>query len=283
MPVKTFKPYTPSRRNMTMADFSWLTKKRPEKNLTKGLRQKGGRNNTGMIMVRHIGGGHKRAYRQIDFKRNKIGVPGKIVSIEYDPNRSARISLVQYADGEKRYILHAIGMKEGDTVMSGPEAEIKVGNALPLANIPEGSFVHNLELIPGRGGQMVRSAGSQAQLMAKDGPYAQVKLPSGEIRKVPIQCIATLGQISNIEHDTIQYGSAGRTRHMGERPTVRGGAMNAVDHPLGGGRGKSKGNNHPRSPWNQLSKGYKTRNKRKIWGWMIVQDRRKGKIAASAG
>lgn len=283
MPIKTFKPYTPSRRNMTMADFSWLTKKKPEKSLTRGLRQHGGRNNTGEIMVRHIGGGHKRAYRQIDFKRNKIGVPGKIVSIEYDPNRSARISLVQYADGEKRYILHAIGLKEGDTVMSGPEAEIKVGNALPLANIPEGSFVHNLELIPGRGGQMVRSAGSQAQLMAKDGPYAQIKLPSGEIRKVPIECVATLGQISNIEHDTISYGSAGRTRHMGERPTVRGGAMNAVNHPLGGGRGKSKGNNHPRSPWNQLSKGYKTRNKRKIWGWMIVQDRRKAKIAASAG
>lgn len=280
MPVKTFKPYTPSRRHMTVADFSWLTKKGPEKSLTKGLRKTGGRNNTGTIMVRHIGGGHKRAYRQIDFKRNKVGVPGKIMSIEYDPNRSARISLVQYVDGEKRYILHVIGLKVGDVVMSGPEAEIKTGNTLPLSNIPEGSFIHNLELIPGRGGQMVRSAGSQAQLMAKDGPYAQVKLPSGEIRKVPIQCTATLGQISNIEHDTIQYGNAGRTRHMGERPTVRGGAMNAVDHPLGGGRGKSKGNNHPRSPWNQLSKGYKTRNKRKIWGWMIVQDRRKGKAGA---
>jgi len=282
MPVKTFKPYTPSRRQMTMADFSWLTKKAPEKSLTVGLRKTGGRNNTGTIMVRHIGGGHKRAYRFIDFKRDKVGVPAKVVSIEYDPNRSARISLVQYADGEKRYILHVVGMKVGDSIASGPDVEIKAGNCMPIQNIPEGSFIHNIELIPGRGGQMVRSAGGQAQLMAKDGPYAQIKLPSGEIRKVPIQCRATLGQISNIEHDTIVYGNAGRTRHKGERPTVRGGAMNAVDHPLGGGRGKSKGNNHPRSPWNQLSKGYKTRNKKKIWGWMIVQDRRKGK-SASAG
>jgi len=265
---------------MTSADYSELSKKKPEKSLTKGLRKSGGRNNTGMIMVRHIGGGHKRAYRAIDFKRDKAGVPGKVVSIEYDPNRSARIALVNYADGEKRYILHPVGLKIGDAVMSGPEAEIKVGNALPLERIPEGSFVHAVELIPGKGAQMVRSAGGQAQLMGKEGPYATLKLPSGEMRLVPRSCMATLGQVSNIEHDSINFGKAGRTRHRGERPTVRGGAMNAVDHPLGGGRGKSKGGNHPRSPWNQLSKGLKTRNKKKVWGWMILQDRRKGKVAA---
>ena len=281
MPVKNYKPYTPSRRHMTSADFSELTRRTPEKTLTTGLRKSGGRNNTGTIMVRHIGGGHKRAYRVVDFKRDKFGVPGKVKSIEYDPNRSARISLIQYADGEKRYIVHPVGLKVGDAVMSGPEAEIKVGNALPLSNIPEGSFLHNLELIPGKGGQLIRSAGAQAQLMAKDGPYAQVKLSSGEIRLIPRECMATLGQVSNVEHDTINFGKAGRTRHRGERPTVRGGAMNAVDHPLGGGRGKSKGNNHPRSPWNQLAKGYKTRSKRKIWGWMIVQDRRKGKLGGA--
>lgn len=276
MPIKFFKPYTPSRRHMSMADFSELTKKAPEKSLTRGLRKSGGRNNTGEVMVRHIGGGHKRSYRVIDFKRDKVGVPGKVMSMEYDPNRSAYISLINYADGDKRYILHPVGLKVGDSVTAGPDVEIKVGNALPLINIPEGSFVHNVELIPGRGAQMVRSAGGQAQLMAKDGPYAQIKLPSGEIRKVPKECMATLGQVSNIEHDTINFGNAGRSRRFGIRPTVRGGAMNAVDHPMGGGRGKSKGHNHPTSPWNQLSKGFKTRNKKKIWGWMIMQDRRKG-------
>jgi len=280
MPAKSYKPYTPSRRHMTTPDFSELTKKAPEKRLTRGLRKTGGRNNTGTIMVRHIGGGHKRAWRQVDFKREKFGVPATVVSIEYDPNRSARLCLLHYKDGEKRYILHPVGLKVGDVIQSGPAAEIKTGNALPLASIPEGSFIHNLELIPGRGAQMVRSAGGQAQLMAKEGPYAQVKLPSGEIRLLSRDCLATLGQVSNIEHDTLNYGNAGRTRHMGERPTVRGGAMNAVDHPLGGGRGKSKGHNHPRSPWNQPAKGYKTRNKRKIWGWMIVQDRRKSTMGA---
>lgn len=281
MPIKFYKPYTPSRRNMSTADFSELTRSLPEKRLTVGLHRTGGRNNTGRIMVRHIGGGHKRTYRIVDFKRDKRGVPAKVVSIEYDPNRSARICLLHYADGDKRYILHPVGLKIGDTVTSGPDAEIRVGDALPLSNIPEGSFLHNLEIIPGRGGQLVRSAGGQAQLMAKEGPYAHIKLPSGEIRLVPRECMATLGQISNLEHDTIEYGKAGSTRHRGERPTVRGGAMNSVDHPLGGGRGKSKGHNHPRSPWNQLAKGYKTRNKRKIWGWMIVQDRRKGKSGAA--
>lgn len=281
MPVKSFKPYTPSRRQMTVADFSGLTVERPEKRLTRGLRKSGGRNNTGRIMVRHIGGGHKRAYRLIDFKRDKLGVPGIVKTVEYDPNRSARISLVSYADGEKRYILHPVGLKVGDTVMSGPQAEIKVGNALPLEKIPDGTFIHNLELIPGKGGQMVRSAGGQAQLMGKDGGYAHVKLPSGEIRLLSSRCQATIGQVSNMEHESIVYGKAGRTRHKGRRPTVRGTAMNPVDHPLGGGRGKSKGGNHPRSPWNQLAKGLKTRNRKKIWGWMIVQDRRRAKQLAA--
>jgi large subunit ribosomal protein L2 len=277
MPIKVFKPYTPSRRGMTSADFSELTTNRPEKSLIAKLTRKGGRNNTGTLMVRHQGGGHKRAYRIIDFKRDKAGIPGKIASIEYDPNRTARICLVNYLDGEKRYILHPVGLKVGDTIVSGPESDIKTGNALPLKSIPEGHFIHNVELIPGKGGQMMRSAGSQAQLMAKDGGYAQLKMPSGEIRLVPDTCMATLGQVSNTEHNTISLGKAGRSRHRGIRPTVRGGAMNATDHPMGGGRGKSKGGNHPRSPWNQLSKGFKTRNRRKIWGWMIVSDRRRAK------
>ncbi|NNN06375.1 MAG: 50S ribosomal protein L2 [Elusimicrobia bacterium] len=281
MPIKSYKPYTPSRRGMTSADFSELTTNVPEKSLVTHLTKKGGRNNTGTIMVRHHGGGHKRAYRLIDFKRDKVGIPGKITTIEYDPNRTARICLVQYPDGEKRYILHPVGLKVGDVVSSGPAAEIKVGNALPLINIPEGTFVHNVELLPTKGGQMMRSAGSQAQLMAKDAGYAQLKMPSGEVRMVPDTCMATIGQVGNTEHNTISLGKAGRSRHRGIRPTVRGGAMNATDHPLGGGRGKSKGNNHPRSPWNQLSKGYKTRNKKKIWGWMIVSDRRRS--ASHAG
>jgi len=275
MPIKSFRPYTPSRRNMTSADYSDLTATRPEKSLVRALKRTGGRNNTGMIMVRHQGGGAKRAYRVVDFKRDKIGIPGKVATIEYDPNRSARICLVNYVDGEKRYILHPAGLKVGDIVISGPDVEIKLGNTLPLAKIPEGSFVHNVELSPGKGGQLMRAAGTQAQLMAKDAGYAQLKMPSGELRLVPESCLATLGQVSNAEHNTINLGKAGRSRHRGIRPTVRGGAMNATDHPLGGGRGKSKGGNHPRSPWGQLAKGYKTRNKRKVWGWMIVADRRR--------
>ena len=279
MAIKSYKPYTPSRRGMTSADYSELTTDRPEKSLLARLLKKGGRNNTGMLMVRHQGGGHKRAYRIIDFKRDKAGIPGKIATIEYDPNRTARICLVNYVDGEKRYILHPVGLKVGDTIISGPAADIKVGNALPIKNIPEGHFVHNVELLPGKGGQMMRAAGSQAQLMAKDGGYAQLKMPSGEIRMVPDTCMATLGQVSNTDHNTITLGKAGRSRHRGIRPTVRGGAMNATDHPMGGGRGKSKGGNHPKSPWNQLAKGFKTRNRRKIWGWMIVTDRRRAKQA----
>jgi len=278
MPSKSFRPYTPSRRFITVADFSEITKTNPEKSLTTGLRKSGGRNNTGMVMVRHIGGGHRRAYREIDFRRDKYGIPARVASIEYDPNRSSRICLLNYADGEKRYIPHPVGIKVGDTLMSGPTAEIKNGNALPLANIPEGTFVHAIELKPGKGAQMVRSAGAQAQLVAKDGPYAHVKMPSGEVRLVPIACMATIGQVGNTEHNTVVIGNAGRNRHRGIKPTVRGGAMNAVDHPMGGGRGKSKGNNVPRSPWNQPSKGYKTRP-RKVWDWMIVQDRRKSKVS----
>jgi len=277
MPIKTYKPYTPSRRGMSSADFSELTTDKPEKSLLSRLIKTGGRNNTGTLMVRHHGGGHKRAYRLIDFKRDKIGIPGKVATIEYDPNRTARICLINYVDGEKRYMLHPVGLKVGDTVISGPESDIKVGNALPIKNIPEGHFVHNVELLPGKGGQMMRSAGAQAQLMAKDGGYAQLKMPSGEIRMVPDTCMATLGQVSNTEHNTISLGKAGRSRHRGIRPTVRGGAMNATDHPMGGGRGKSKGGNHPKSPWNQLAKGFKTRNRRKIWSWMIVSDRRRAK------
>jgi len=275
MPIKSYRPYTPSRRTMQIADFSEITKLDPEKSLATGLRKHGGRNNTGQVMVRHHGGGHRRRYRDIDFKREKYGVPARVAAIEYDPNRNARIALLFYADGDKRYIPAPLGLGVGANVMSGPKAEIRLGNALPLTNIPDGTFIHAIEMIPGKGAQFVRAAGTQAQLMAKEGDYALVKMPSGEIRKVLKACLATIGQVGNIEHNTITLGKAGRQRHIGVKPTVRGGAMNACDHPLGGGRGRSKGNNVPRSPWNQPSKGYKTRTKSKIWGWMIVSDRRK--------
>jgi len=281
MPLKEFKPYTPSRRTITVEDFSWLTKKAPEKSLTRPLPKTGGRNNTGMIMVRHIGGRHARRYRVIDFKRDNWGIPGKIVSFEYDPNRTSRICLVNYANGDKRYIIHAEGMKIGDKVMSGPEAEVKVGNALPLINIPEGTVIHNLELVPKKGAQIVRSAGGAAQLMAKEREFCQVRLPSGEIRLIPSSCMATIGQVGNHEHENLTLGNAGRSRHMGIRPTVRGTAMNAVDHPHGGGRGRSKGNNQPRSPWNQPSKGYKTRRRTNTDRY-IIRDRRATKSVAAA-
>ncbi|OGR93253.1 MAG: 50S ribosomal protein L2 [Elusimicrobia bacterium RIFCSPLOWO2_01_FULL_59_12] len=272
--MKSFKPYTPSRRFITVEDFSGLSKTGPLKSLVTGKRKSAGRNNSGMIMVRHQGGGHKQAYRQIDFRRDKTGVPGKVVSIEYDPNRSARIALINYADGDKRYILQPEGLKIGDSVVAGPEADIKVGNALPLHRIPEGTMVHNLELMPGRGGKMVRSAGAAAQVMAKEGDYVQLRMPSGEIRQVERECLATVGQVGNLNHENVVLGNAGRSRHLGIRPDVRGTAMNAVDHPHGGGRGRSKGNNQPRSPWNQPAKGYKTRSK-KIWDWMILKHRSK--------
>jgi large subunit ribosomal protein L2 len=278
--MKSFKPYTPSRRFITVEDFSQLTKKEPEKNLVRGLRKKSGRNNFGLLVVRHQGGGHKRAYRQIDFKRNKIGVPGKVAAVEYDPNRSARIALIHYADGDKRYILQPEGLKVGDTIVAGPESDIHLGNALPLDRIPEGTMLHNIELMPGTGGKLVRSAGASAQLMAKEGRFVQVRMPSGEIRQFLRECMATVGQVGNLDHENVILGNAGRSRHLGIRPTVRGTAMNAVDHPHGGGRGRSKGNNQPRSPWNQPAKGYKTRSK-KIWDWMILKHRSKQLMATS--
>jgi large subunit ribosomal protein L2 len=279
--MKSFKPYTPSRRFITVEDFSQLTKKEPEKSLVRGLRKKSGRNNFGLLVVRHQGGGHRRAYRQIDFKRNKIGIPGKVMAVEYDPNRSARIALIYYADGEKRYILQPEGLKIGDTIVAGPESDIHLGNALPLDRIPEGTVLHNIELMPGAGGKLVRSAGASAQLMAKEGRFVQLRMPSGEIRQFFRECMATIGQVGNLDHENVILGNAGRSRHLGIRPTVRGTAMNAVDHPHGGGRGRSKGNNQPRSPWNQPAKGYKTRSK-KIWDWMILKHRSKQLMATSA-
>jgi large subunit ribosomal protein L2 len=274
MPIKTFKPYTQSRRQMSVSDFSDITKINPEKSLIKIIKKKSGRNNTGQIMVRFKGGGHKRFYRIIDFKRNKINIPAEVIAVEYDPNRSSRILLLKYRDGEKKYILQPVGVSVGDFVMSGPDADLKSGNSLPLANIPIGAFIHNLELTVGRGGQLVRSAGASAQLLAKDDNYAHVRMPSGEVRLVRVNCYATIGQVGNLDHENITIGSAGRNRHIGIKPHVRGTAMNSVDHPHGGGRGKSKGNNQPRSPWNQPSKGFKTRPK-KIWDWMIVTHRNK--------
>jgi large subunit ribosomal protein L2 len=267
---------------MTVEDFSNLTKKAPEKSLLRALKKTGGRNNTGQIMVRHIGGGHARRYRLIDFKRDNWGIPGRVMSLEYDPNRTSRIALIFFANGDKRYIVAPEGLKIGDKLMAGPEAEIRIGNALPLYAIPEGTVIHNIELVAGKGAQIVRSAGASAQLMAKEREFCQVRLPSGEIRLIPSQAMATLGQVGNIEHENLTLGNAGRARHMGTRPTVRGTAMNAVDHPHGGGRGKSKGNNQPRSPWNQPAKGYKTRTRQNT-DWLIVRDRRATKIIASAG
>ncbi len=281
MPVKSFNPYTPSRRFITVEDFSDITKTEPEKALTVSLRKKGGRNNTGEVMVRHQGGGHKQRYRIVDFSRDKVEISAKVIAIEYDPNRNARLALLQYADGEKRYILQPVDLKVGDQVSSGPSAEIKPGNCLPLTEIPEGTLVHNIELLPGRGGKLVRAAGGAAQLMAKEGDYATLKMPSGEVRLIPAICKATIGQVGNIEHENVTLGNAGRSRRMGIRPTVRGTAMNTVDHPHGGGRGKSKGNKHPVSPWNQPTKGYKTRSK-KVWDWLIIQRRQKAASAASA-
>ncbi|GHT43018.1 50S ribosomal protein L2 [Endomicrobiia bacterium] len=261
---------------MSVSDFSDITKTEPEKSLIKILKKKSGRNNTGQVMVRFRGGGHKRFYRIIDFKRNKLNIPAKVVAIEYDPNRSSRIVLLQYQDGEKRYIIRSLGVNVGDTLMSGPDAEIKPGNSLPLTSIPIGTFIHNLELVAGKGGQLVRSAGAVAQLLAKEDDYAHIRMPSGEIRLIQVNCYATIGQVGNLDHKNITLGSAGRNRHMGRKSHVRGTAMNSVDHPHGGGRGKSKGNNQPRSPWNQPAKGFKTRSK-KVWDWVIISHRNKAK------
>ena len=258
--MKNYRPYTPSRRKMTTPSFEEITKQEPEKALLEPLRKTGGRNVYGRITAYHRGGGHRRAYRIVDFKRDRRGAAAAVLAIEYDPNRSARLALLQYPDGEKRYILAPATLAPGATVMAGPEAEIQPGNALPLSAIPLGTMIHNLELAPGRGGQMVRSAGSAAQLMAKEGDFAHVKLPSGEVRMIRQGCYATIGQVGNVEHEVLVVGKAGRSRWLGRRPIVRGLAMNPVDHPHGGGEGKSgQGNPHPVSPWGQPAKGFKTR------------------------
>ena len=262
MGIKKFKPVTPSLRYRTVSDFSDITTTEPEKSLLEPMKQSGGRNNLGRVTSRHRGGGHKRRYRVIDFKRNKRDIEAKVASIEYDPNRSARIALLHYADGEKRYILAPKGLEVGLTVLSAENAPFNVGNTLPLRAIPLGTLVHNIELKPGRGGQMARSAGSYAQLMAKEGDYATLRLPSGEVRLVHGSCLATIGEVGNAEHENIVLGKAGKSRWLGRRPHVRGVAMNPVDHPMGGGEGKSSGGRHPVSPWGQQSKGLKTRTKR---------------------
>ena len=260
MAIKKYKPTTPGRRGMTVTDYSVLSKVEPERSLLEPMKKAAGRNNTGRITVRHHGGGNRTKYRVIDFKRDKLDMPAVVKTLEYDPNRSAHIALVQYEDGEKRYILAPEGLKVGDTVMSGANADIKPGNCLPFVNIPVGTIVHNIELYPGKGAQLVRSAGNMAQLMAKEGKYALVRLPSGEMRNVPVNCIATIGQVGNIDHENVNIGKAGRKRHMGWRPTVRGSVMNPCDHPHGGGEGKSPvGRPGPVTPWGKPAMGYKTR------------------------
>ncbi|MEM8529707.1 MAG: 50S ribosomal protein L2 [Chloroflexota bacterium] len=261
MPVRRYKPTSPGRRNMSVATFEEITKKKPEKSLLEPIRKKAGRNNRGRITVRHRGGGHKRYYRIVDFKRNKIDIPAKVAAIEYDPNRTARIALLHYTDGEKRYILAPVGLKVGDTVMSGPTADIRVGNTLPLRNIPLGTQVHNIELQIGRGGVMVRSAGASAQLVAKEGNYATLRMPSGETRIVHTNCAATIGQVGNVEHQNIRVGKAGRNRWKGRRPTVRGTVMNPRDHPHGGGEGRAPvGMSTPKTKWGKPARGVRTRN-----------------------
>ena len=277
MGIKTYSPYTPSRRHMTGSDFKEITTNKPEKSLVVSLKKNSGRNNQGKITVRHQGGGYRTKYRLVDFKRNKDGIPAKVMTIEYDPNRTANIALICYADGQKSYILAPYGLKVGDTLMNGETAEVRTGNCLPLANIPVGSSIHNIELYPGKGGQLVRSAGNSAQLMAKEGKYATLRLPSGEMRMVPIGCRATIGQVGNIDHELINIGKAGRKRHMGIRPTVRGSVMNPNDHPHGGGEGRTSiGRPGPVTPWGKPALGLKTRKKSKQSNKLIIR-RRDGK------
>ena len=274
MAIKFYNPTTPGRRDMSTIDYSGLSKVAPERSLLEPMKKHSGRNSYGRITVRHRGGGNRTKYRIIDFKRNKTGMMADVLTLEYDPNRSAHIALVQYEDGEKRYIVAPHGMKPGDKVVSGPEADIMPGNALPLVNIPVGTFIHNVELYPGKGAQLVRSAGTMAQLMAKEGKYALIRLPSGELRNVPNGCYATIGQVSNVEHANVSYGKAGRMRHMGWRPTVRGSVMNPCDHPHGGGEGKSPiGRPSPVTPWGKPALGYKTRNKKARTDKFIVKRR----------
>jgi large subunit ribosomal protein L2 len=276
MPVKKYKPTSPGRRGMSVSAFSEITKSKPEKSLLRPLPKKAGRNNQGRITTRHQGGGHKRQYRLIDFKRNKYNVPAVVASIEYDPNRSARIALLQYADGEKRYILAPNGLKVGDAIMSGPDADVKLGNALPIANIPVGSYIHNVELQPGRGGVLVRSAGVQAQLVAKEGEYGSVRMPSGEMRLIHIKNMATLGQVGNTEHSLITIGKAGRSRHLGKRPSVRGSVMNPVDHPHGGGEGRAPIGGQPQTPWGKPTLGHRTRRNKSTQKF-IIRRRKSGR------
>ncbi len=275
MPIKVYKPTSPGRRGMSGSTFEEITRTRPEKSLLRPLKKRAGRNFRGKITVRHRGGGHKRRYRVIDFKRDKDGVPGRVSTVEYDPNRSARIALVIYADGEKRYIIAPVGLRVGDMVMSGPEAEIRVGNSLPISNIPVGTTIHNIELHIGKGGQLVRSAGTSAQLLTKEGRYAHIRLPSGEVRLVNVQCMATIGQVGNTDHGNIKLGKAGRKRWLGFRPSVRGSAMDPASHPHGGGEGRSPiGMPGPKSPWGKPTLGYKTRRNKSTDKWIV---RRRGK------
>ncbi|HWP05012.1 MAG TPA: 50S ribosomal protein L2 [Polyangiaceae bacterium] len=276
MGIRQFKPTSAGRRFFGVSDFADITTDTPERSLLEAQSRTGGRNHYGRITSRFRGGGHKQRYRVIDFRRDKIGVPAKVAHIEYDPNRTARIALLFYADGEKRYILAPDGLKQGDTVLSSKNADIRPGNCMPVGEIPAGTMIHNVEMKKGRGGQLVRSAGGAAQLMAKDGDYAQVKLPSGEVRKVHVTCRATVGQVSNLEHQNISLGKAGRSRWLGRRPHNRGVTMNPVDHPMGGGEGRTSGGRHPCSPWGQLAKGLKTRNNKRTDGMIIKHRRAKG-------
>ena len=275
MGLKTYRPVTPSRRGMVVPDYAEITKTAPEKSLTKGKRSTGGRNAQGRITTRFRGGGNKRSYRMIDFKREKDGIPAKVASIEYDPNRSSYIALLCYADGEKTYILAPQGVKVGDLLLSGQNVEIKVGNCLRVRHIPMGVDIHNVEMNPGRGAKLVRSAGQSAQLRSKEGDYAQIKLPSGEIRKIHLDCRATIGQVGNLDHMNVKLGKAGKKRYLGRRPHNRGVVMHPVDHPMGGGEGRSSGGGHPRSPWGQLAKGKKTRTPKKLSNKFIVERRKK--------
>ena len=276
MAIKKYKPTSNGRRNMTSSDFAEITASKPEKSLLQPVKRKAGRNNQGKITVRHHGGGHKRQYRVIDFKRLKDGIPGRVATIEYDPNRSANIALINYADGEKRYILAPKGLEVGQTIVSGPDSDIKVGNALPLANIPMGTTIHNIEMKPGKGGQLVRSAGTSAQVLGREGKYVIVRLQSGEVRLILATCRATIGQVGNEQHELINIGKAGRSRWLGKRPTVRGSVMNPNDHPHGGGEGRSPiGRKSPMTPWGKPALGYKTRNKKNKSSKFIIRGRKK--------
>lgn len=275
MGIKTYRPYTETRRFQTGLDFKEITTSKPYRPLLEPKTRISGRNNQGELTIWRRGGGHKRYYRIIDFKRDKFGIPARVATVEYDPNRSAFISLLHYADGDKRYILYPLGLKVGDKVVSGPEADIVIGNALPLRNIPAGTLIHNIELRLGKGGQLVRSAGGAAQLLSKEGEYGQVRLPSGEVRRVHLDCMASIGQVGNPDHENISLGKAGRTRWMGRRPTVRGVAMNPVDHPLGGGEGKTSGGRHPTTPWGQPTRGYKTRSNKQTDRFIVKRREKK--------